>query len=237
MTYATDLLTALRTSDETRPRLTVYDDTDGPSRGERIELSAKVLDNWVAKAANLLQEEFDAGPGTSVTLGLPPHWRTAYWALAAWSVGARLDLGRGSGNFGSPDLVISQDPTVAGLCVLVTLPALARSATMGLPAGVIDEACELANYADQFSVWRVPAPTDPALAVPPGNTITYAELPAWGVSYPREARVHTSTSGTPTFLAQVLGCFACDGSLVLSRGPDGDLSARLRQERITHPVS
>ncbi|MDQ6715007.1 MAG: TIGR03089 family protein, partial [Actinomycetota bacterium] len=42
--------------DATRPRLTFYDDADGPTRGERIELSAKVLANWVAKGANLLQD-------------------------------------------------------------------------------------------------------------------------------------------------------------------------------------
>ncbi|MEO8749738.1 MAG: TIGR03089 family protein, partial [Allobranchiibius sp.] len=80
-----DVLAGLLKSDPTSPRITCYDD----ATGERIELSGKVLANWVAKAANLLQDELDAAPGTVVSLRLPPdHWRTYYWAFAAWCVGA-----------------------------------------------------------------------------------------------------------------------------------------------------
>ena len=89
------LLRRMVSSDPGRPRITVYDDTDGPMRGERIELSARVLANWVAKAANLMQEDLDAGPGTVVHLDLPPHWRTLYWALAVWSVGGCVVVGAG----------------------------------------------------------------------------------------------------------------------------------------------
>lgn len=77
------LLRQLLAADPGRPRLTWY----GPG-GERVELSARTLDNWVAKSANLLVEEFDAGPGSRVGVRLPPHWRTASWLLAAWSTGA-----------------------------------------------------------------------------------------------------------------------------------------------------
>ena len=79
-------------ADPGRPRITVYDDTDSPTRGERIELSARVLANWVAKAANLLRDDLDVGPGSVVLLDLPPHWRTLYWAFAAWSVGACVEV-------------------------------------------------------------------------------------------------------------------------------------------------
>ena len=84
-------------SDPGRPRVTVYDDTDTPTRGERVELSARVLANWVAKAANLLQDDLDVTPGSVVRLDLPPHWRTLYWALAVWSVGACVELPRRTG--------------------------------------------------------------------------------------------------------------------------------------------
>jgi len=70
-----------------RPFLTWYGHD-----GERVELSATVTANWVTKTANLLVEEFDAGPGTLVRLHLPPHWRTAVWALATWRVGAGVLL-------------------------------------------------------------------------------------------------------------------------------------------------
>ena len=48
-----------------------------------VELSARTLDNWVAKSANLLVEEYDAGPGSRVAVRLPPHWRTVTWLLVS----------------------------------------------------------------------------------------------------------------------------------------------------------
>ena len=63
-------LLARLTADPGRPRLTWYGDD-----GERVELSGHVLDNWVTKTANLLVEEYQAGPLTRVLLDLPVHWR------------------------------------------------------------------------------------------------------------------------------------------------------------------
>ena len=64
------LLRALVASDPGRPRITWYDDAAGPTRGERIELSARVLANWVAKAANLLVDELDVEAGDRVLVDL-----------------------------------------------------------------------------------------------------------------------------------------------------------------------
>ena len=83
------LLAAATASDPGRPRLTWYG-----ADGERVELSARVLANWVAKTANLLLEElldptpWDAPP--LVVLDLPVHWRSVVWGLAASAVGARV---------------------------------------------------------------------------------------------------------------------------------------------------
>ena len=87
--FPADVLARLVSSDSGRPRLTWYDDTPGPTNGERIELSARVLTNWVAKAANLLQDDCAAGPGTTVGLDVPAHWDedAERWACAA--AGAR----------------------------------------------------------------------------------------------------------------------------------------------------
>jgi uncharacterized protein (TIGR03089 family) len=68
------------------PLITQYDD----ATGERIELSTTTLANWVAKTANLLQDEFDVGPGSSVAVALPVHWQTAVVLLAVWSCGAAV---------------------------------------------------------------------------------------------------------------------------------------------------
>ena len=52
-----DLLAAAVRREPAAPLLTHYDDVTGG----RVELSATTLANWVAKTANLLQDEFDDG--------------------------------------------------------------------------------------------------------------------------------------------------------------------------------
>lgn len=86
------LLTAALTQDPARPLVTFYDD----ATGERVELSVATFDNWVAKTANLLQDELGAEPGDEVALLLPTHWQTAVWMHACWALGtvAVLDESR-----------------------------------------------------------------------------------------------------------------------------------------------
>ncbi len=144
----------------TAPRLTWY----GPG-GERVELSGRVLANWVVKAGNLLVDECDAAPGTRVCLDLPVHWRWAVWLLATWSVGACGVLDRPTGTVEDPNAGTAEGPatgTAAGpaadpLCdvlvstrpgamsgtgpqsvLAVALPALATAFPGSLPEGVID---------------------------------------------------------------------------------------------------
>lgn len=233
-----DLLRRLVESDPGRPRITVYDDTDSPTRGERVELSARVLANWAAKAANLLQDELDAGRGTVVCLDLPPHWRTLYWALAAWSVGACVEVpahrsAAGAAPDGTPaDVVVTDDPAAAQGAedgVLVTLAALARSAPGPVPPGVVDEAHDLATHGDEFAAWEEPEGEDPALRA--DGTTTHADLVPAGEG----GRVHTTTDDTVAFLRTALAAWAADGSVVLTRGaPDADvLAARLASEGVT----
>ncbi|WP_242903235.1 TIGR03089 family protein [Actinomadura terrae] len=78
-----DLLRARVADDPSRPFVTFYDDASG----ERVELSARTFDNWVAKTANFLVDGLAAEPGTRVVLALPPHWQTAVWLMACWSAG------------------------------------------------------------------------------------------------------------------------------------------------------
>ena len=81
-----DVLSDVLRRDPAGPLLTHYDD----ATGERVELSGTTLANWVAKAANLLQDEFDVGPGSVVAVSLPVHWQTAAVLLAVWSCGATV---------------------------------------------------------------------------------------------------------------------------------------------------
>jgi uncharacterized protein (TIGR03089 family) len=66
-----------------KPFLTWYDD----DRGERVELSYRTFDNWVAKTANLLADELGAGPGDRVGALLADHWQTPIVLAACWRAG------------------------------------------------------------------------------------------------------------------------------------------------------
>ncbi|MEE6296756.1 TIGR03089 family protein [Georgenia wangjunii] len=87
MSIATTVLRQLSTEGGTQPRLTWYGADD-----ERVELSGRVLANWVTKAANLLTEEADISPGSRVLLDMPIHWRATVWALATWTAGGEVVL-------------------------------------------------------------------------------------------------------------------------------------------------
>jgi uncharacterized protein (TIGR03089 family) len=230
-----EVLAAMLRSDPGRPRVTFYEDSPGPTQGERIELSAKVLANWVSKAANALQEEWDLAPGSAVRLALPPHWRSLYWALAVWSVGATVVL-----DDGPSDLVVTDDVALVaaspGPRVLVTLAALARGAAVPPPPDVMDEARELSTYADQFSPWEEPAPSDVALRDGASTTAYETVVPqgCWADG----SRVHIADGDLGQVLATALAAWAVDGSLVLSRGsgPEGGRAARLGAEGVTREV-
>lgn len=239
------LLRALTESDPGRPRLTWYDDADGPTRGERIELSARVLANWVAKAASLLAEELDVEPGDSVVIALPTHWRAVYWALAAWSVGAEVVAGGETSveDISGARVVVTDDPAAVPpgpTVVAVTLPALARrwQGPM-LPSGAVDEAATVTGQPDVFEALDPVDGSAPALRVPGGATVAYDDLlpRARAVAAARgwtdAARVLTS-SGIADAVTGLLAPLVTDGSVVLVRDPDpGAIDERRAAERIT----
>ncbi len=215
------IMADLLRSDSGRPRVTFYDETSG----ERIELSAVVLDNWVAKAANLLVEEFDAGPGTVITLRLPDgHWRTLYWALGVFATGATLDLTGAA----DPAVTITDDPaSAADPLILVTLPALARRHPGPLPAGALDEAAEISGFPDVQLAPATPAAGDRALLTADGE-FDFAGLVPKG---PAGARVLVTETG-PDFIRRCLAVWAGDGSVLLVNGADpATLDRRLAAER------
>ncbi|GAA1893835.1 TIGR03089 family protein [Lapillicoccus jejuensis] len=232
------VLAALLRADATAPRLTTYDDTDGPGGGERVELSARVLANWVAKAGNALQDELDVGAGDTVLLALPPHWRAVYWALAAWSVGAVVELPDGdpvAASGAADGVVVSDDVDVVaaapGPAVLVSLPMLSR-AHPGAPVGAMDEARELATYGDLLTPLDDLGPHDEALVR--GATRLTAEQvarsrPEWGET----PRVLLRGTDLADVLADAVAAWAAGGSVVLVRGGAADQSARAQVERVT----
>ena len=90
-TVSAALLDPILRRDPVGPRITYYDDASG----ERIELSTVTLLNWAAKTANLLRDEFGAGPDSRVAVLLPAHWQTAAVLLGVWYIGAEVVIGPG----------------------------------------------------------------------------------------------------------------------------------------------
>lgn len=228
----------LRSQDPTAPRLTWY----GPG-GERVELSGRVLDNWVAKTANFLADELDAVPGTTVCLDLPPHWRSLCWALAGWLAGAALRFGAqadddgGNGHSGEvADIVATDNPThspEAGITVAVALGALEMRWGGALPAEAVDYAAEVRAHGDVFFPFAEAAGADTAVegAAP---VVPFAELLA-GYATPMAAaeRVLLRADGLESVLRDALGVWAAGGSVVLVH-PEVEITERLVQsERIT----
>src|SRR5665647_3085341 len=164
-------LLAQLTAEPGRPRLTWY------APAERVELSGHVLDNWVTKTANLLVEEYDAGPGTRVLLDLPVHWRSVVWAFAVWRVGACVIVPGPSTT--RVDLVVTDRPAAhsGGDIVAVALPALARSFDGDLPPGVVDATGAVMTYGDVLTWMPEPDPLSPALER--AEIVVHRDLDRW----------------------------------------------------------
>nr|WP_277628110.1 TIGR03089 family protein [Arsenicicoccus dermatophilus] len=225
----------MQSGDTSQPAITCYDRSGGPTDGERIELSGRVLLTWAAKAAGALQDELLVEPGTTVGLALPPHWRVGYWALATWWVGATLVTGPQAA---TADVLVTDDVALAadhhGEQVLVTLAGLARSHPGPVPAGVMDEARELASCPDRFVPLLRPAGADLAWRAT-DRARTYAEeLPG------RTGRALVVASGaeTESCLRSMVEHWAGGGSVVLVRSADAvvpaaDVAAIRVAERVT----
>lgn len=244
MTTPAELFDRLLREDAAAPRITCYDDTDGPTRGERIELSGRVLGTWAAKAANALQEEWDLEPGGLVRLDLDAHWRVLYWALATWQVGGGVVLGGVSGGpTDSEALLVTDGPDRLARtpAVLVTRAALARSAGVEVPTDVMDEAADLASFGDTFDAWAEPSEDDPALLVDDA-TLGHGEVVAWasegGGSLEPGARVQVVAPSTQTLLQAALAAWSVGGSLVVHLGaPDpDDVTRRADAEGVTRSL-
>jgi len=235
----------LVSTDPGRPRVTWY----GPDH-ERVEFSAKTLNNWVSKTANLLVDELDAGPGTRIGIALPGHWRTVVWLLATWSVGAHAVVLSSAGpqeQEGAPvtrvDVLVTDRPsspppgTVHSLLVVVALPALATRFLGDGPVGAIDAAAEVRLQPDVFVVGERPDGDDPAFSV--GERIVrHADLMATARAadltdpgQPAEARsgaVRLLTGAGPDRAVETyLAALADGGSVVLHHDLAGMTDAEL----------
>lgn len=202
-------------SDPGQPRLTWYG-----ADYERIELSGAVLNNWVNKTTNLLCEEFDAEPGTPITVDLPPHWRFLTWALATLRSGAELNLNATD----TSGVVVTSSPEShphASDLVVVTLAALARKYPGSLPAGAVDAASAVMTYSDGLGFVQATDPSETAITSPLAQ-LTYDDLPDWSLGATEDSGHRTalrcssdSVASRATLLQHALGIWNSGGSVVL----------------------
>jgi uncharacterized protein (TIGR03089 family) len=80
------LFADLLADDPGRPFVTYYDEASG----ERTELSAKSLANWVTKTHHLLGDELGLGVGDTALIALPAHWISVPPLLGCLTAGLAL---------------------------------------------------------------------------------------------------------------------------------------------------
>ncbi|TLM74260.1 TIGR03089 family protein [Pseudarthrobacter sp. NamB4] len=221
-TPASDLMAALRSGNSTAPRLTWY----GPD-AERVELSGRVLDNWVAKTSNLLQDELDAEPGMRLRLDLPAHWKAMVWALAAWQLGLETVLDGEAADF----LVTAEPASATGrydAVIAVALPALAMRWPGELASGHLDYAAEVRSHGDVFMPHADPDPSACAIVGSDGRRHLHRDLlEGFAVAHEEGVRLHIPAGdGLEAALSNALGAWRRDGSVVLTH-QDVELTDKL----------
>lgn len=253
-----ELLRRRVAAEPARPLVTFYDD----ATGERVELSARTFDNWVAKTANLLVDGLAAEPGDRVVLALPPHWQTAAWLFAIWSAGL---VAEPMPPDESPELSESPEPRAgAAPYFLATaeevLPqmletAVARDAQeiVGLslhalgaplrerPPDVVDYAAEVRSYGDRFAPIVPVDPDAPALVVMK-NTFTGADVnreavsaaSRWGLDVRSRVLADVSYFTLEGLISGLLAPIASGGSVIIQRNIDNSVTdRRISLEHVT----
>jgi uncharacterized protein (TIGR03089 family) len=237
----TKLLAAALRDEPGRPLYTFYDD----ATGERIELSVKTFENWVAKTANLLQDGLGVDAGERIAIMLPSHWQGAVWMVAAWSAGLIVDLDATA----DAAVIVTGPDTIEAACavgahevVALSLRPLGGAFTEPLPDGVVDYGAEVLTFGDVFSPLGSTDPEQPLLGrgddLLDGMQLVSSALErATALGLGEGARVLTGANpvGPKGYLDALLAPLARNGSIVLVRNPDPDLvDQHARDEKATH---
>jgi uncharacterized protein (TIGR03089 family) len=240
-----DLLAGALRRDAAAPLVTYYDD----ATGERVELSATTLANWVAKTANLLQDEFDVTAGSTVAVALPVHWQTAAVLLAVWSCGAAVldTAAEDDDRLDAADVVLAAQDRLPPL-EEQDLPELLGLSLHPLGAGMAgyagparDFALEVRAHGDVFTPWQPPDPAAPGLRLGGleltlgGLADTATELAGrLGLAAGDRVLVDELVATEAGPVAWLLAPLAAGASLVLVRSADPTaLPARAAAERVT----
>jgi uncharacterized protein (TIGR03089 family) len=160
-----------------KPFVTWYDD----HRDERLELSYKTFDNWVAKTANLLVDELGAEPGDRVGALVDDHWQAPIVLAACWRAGLAVVALDPADTAPPPDLVaavVREEQLAAAEPALDEVPVVALTAgPFGRPERDLGRALNFSrivpSMGDVFETG--PDPAGDALTAN-GETVTMTDL-------------------------------------------------------------
>ena len=208
MPTPSQIVRATAQTDPGRPRLTWYDQDSG----ERVELSATSLNNWVDKTAHFLSGELGIGPGSRVSLSLPRHWLAAVCWLAADLVGAQSVLGPDP----TADLAVIGPDELSHLpandeVVAISLRPMGAAFNEPLPPPVRDFTLEVRTQPDQYPATGA---GDAAL----GQRAT-AQAAAWDLRASDRVASAGPLESDADLLDALVTPLAADGSVLWVRNP------------------
>ncbi|HYI55647.1 MAG TPA: TIGR03089 family protein [Microlunatus sp.] len=215
------------------PLVTYYD----LGTGERTELSAVTVSNWVDKTSNLLADEYGLDLGDQILLDVarthPGHWVTACLELACWSLGVTVAVDSGAAD-GAPTRLVVAGPLYTSAAERATelgaellacsLHPLGLPFTERLPEGVADFSLEVRGQPDQYAAATVPADVPAWRSVE--ATLTQAELA--GARESTQRRLVRPSTPWPTARDGIVAALIGGGSVVVAVGEDEAALARVR---------
>ncbi|HEX9232412.1 MAG TPA: TIGR03089 family protein [Jatrophihabitantaceae bacterium] len=204
------LFAAVLDNAPSKPFVTFYDE----GTGERSELSAKSLANWVAKTHFLLTDELGLGVGDAAYVDVPAHWISVPILLGCWTAG----------------LEVVGDPERGAVAFVASTPE-----------GRAEYVAAVRPQADVWATVHAPAaPSDPAVdGLTRADLVAKAAARAGELGMAPGARILTARDwhGLDDWVDTLLAALSVGGSLVIVHGGDaGVIARRAEQERATNVV-
>lgn len=238
-----EIFAAVRAVDAARPIVTFYD----RATGERAELSAASLGNWIAKTHFLITDELGLGVGDAAYVDLPVHWLTLAVWLGSFSAGLSLTSDASGADVAFADVDGLRE--IVGVATeqaapdIYAVPLLPWGRTFdSAPAGASDYVAAVRPQADAWaSVHRSAGPNDRATeTMTRWELVDAARARAARLSLTDRARVLvTDRTDRRLSVVDVLATLSVAGSLVLVRNaaavpdPAASDAALIAQEQVT----
>lgn len=242
------LFTARFASASGAPLITSYNTVSG----ERMELSAASLANWVAKTHFLLIDELGLGASDVALVDLPPHWMAAPVLLGCWSAGLAVTADASAATAATVAFVAESGIAAARAAGVPDIYALSF-ATWGrgfdgpAPDGSEDYVLAVRPQPDKWPGVQFGASASDGAWTGPWGSMTRAELIERGreraaeLALPVGGRLvvaDTARSDDPFWLDALVAPLAVQASVVLVSGADRAAVERIADtERATTILS